>query len=253
VSGGGAPRYPIDSVDNALRLVALVAERESVSVADAATELGVARSTAHRLLAMLQHHGFAEQDAVRRVYVPGPALTRLGLAALRDLDVRASARHVLERIVDEVGETAHLVMRRGAAAVFVDCVESRRAVRAGSRTGDALPAHCTAGGKALLAELDPGTLERLYPEEDLPGLTAASIATRTVLWAELAGVRERGYATNEQESEDDLHAVARAVRDPVGRIIGSITVSGPRLRLPPDGFPALAAAIERHWTGGQSS
>ena len=245
----GAPRYPIDSVDNALRLVTLVAERESVSVADAAVELDVARSTAHRLLAMLQHHGFAEQDAVRRVYVAGPALTRLGLAALRDLDVRAAGRRVLEAIVEEVGETAHLIMRRGAAAVFVDCVESPRAVRAGSRTGDVLPAHCTAGGKALLAELDPGTLERLYPEEELPGLTASSIATRAALWAELAGVRERGYATNQLESEEDLHAVARAVRDPVGRIVGSITVAAPRLRLPPDRFPAVAAAIGRHWTG----
>lgn len=245
---GGAPRYPIDSVDNALRLVALVAERESVSVADAAAELGVARSTAHRLLAMLQHHGFAEQDAVGRAYVPGPALTRLGLAALRDLDVRAAGRRVLEAVVEEVGETAHLVMRRGASAVFVDCVESRRSVRAGSRTGDALPAHCTAGGKALLAELDPGTLGRLYPAEELPGLTAASIGTRAALWAELAGVRERGYATNRLESEEDLHAVARALRDPLGRVVGSITVAAPRLRLPPDRFPAVAAAIERHWT-----
>ena len=249
---GAGPRYPIDSVDNALRLLTLVAERESVSVADAAVELGVARSTAHRLLAMLQHHRFAEQDEVRRVYAPGPALTRLGLAALRDLDVRAAARRALERIVDEVGETAHLVVRRGGTAVFVDCVESRRAVRAGSRTGDELPAHCTDGGKALLAELDPGTLDRLYPEEDLPGLTDASIGTRTALWAELAGVRERGYATNRLESEEDLHAVARAVRDPVGRIVGSITVAAPRLRLPPDRFPGVAAAIERHWTGGGS-
>jgi DNA-binding IclR family transcriptional regulator len=246
---GGAPRYPIDSVDNALRLVTLVAERESVSVADAAAELGVARSTAHRLLAMLQHHGFAEQDAVRRAYVPGPALTRLGLAALRDLDVRAAGRRVLEAIVEEVRETAHLIMRRGASAVFVDCVESPRSVRAGSRTGDVLPAHCTAGGKALLAELDPAALERLYPEEELPGLTASSIATRATLRAELAGVRERGYATNQVESEEDLHAVARAVRDPVGRIVGSITVAAPRLRLPPDRFPAVAAAIARHWTG----
>lgn len=248
-----APRYPIDSVDNALRLLGLVAERESVSVADAAVELGVARSTAHRLLAMLQHHRFAEQDEARRVYVPGPALTRLGLAALRDLDVRAAARRVLEGIVEEVGETAHLVVRRAGTAVFVDCVESRRAVRAGSRTGDVLPAHCTASGKALLAELDPGTLQGLYAEEDLPGLTAASIGTRTALWAELARVRERGYATNQLESEEDLHAVARAVRDPVGRVVGSITVAAPRLRLSPERFPEVAAAIERHWAGARST
>ncbi|MDP9260691.1 MAG: helix-turn-helix domain-containing protein, partial [Actinomycetota bacterium] len=89
------PVYPIASVGNALTLLTLLGERERVRVADAAAELGTARSTAHRLLAMLEYHGFAQQDPATRAYVSGPALIEAGLGALGNLDIRAFARPVL--------------------------------------------------------------------------------------------------------------------------------------------------------------
>src|SRR5262245_10249896 len=101
--GAGRPAYPIESVDNALRLL-LVIEREGrTRVSDAAEVLGVAVSTAHRLLAMLEHHGFARQDPATRAYLPGPALVRIGLSAVRDLELRAIAHPYLEALRDETG------------------------------------------------------------------------------------------------------------------------------------------------------
>ena len=130
--------------------------------------------------------------------------------------------------------------------IFLDSVECRKALRAGSRTGDVLPAHCTAGGKVLLAELDPETLSRLYPDETLPTLTPRSIDSKRALLAELERIRAQGFAVNVEESEDRLTAVAAAVRDRHGHVVGAVTVAAPSYRLLPDAAPELGAAVRRH-------
>src|SRR5271170_7467241 len=96
------PTYLIESVDKALRLLHLFAETDRIRVSDAAALLGVAPSTAHRILAMLQYHGFAAQDRRTHDYLPGPGLTRIGLAAAKQLGLRAQARPVMERLAAEV-------------------------------------------------------------------------------------------------------------------------------------------------------
>src|SRR5580692_7111858 len=82
------PTYPIGSVDSVLRLLTMIGEREQVRIAGAAAELGVARSTAHRMMQMLAYHGFVHQDPESKAYVAGPRLIGLGLQIVRKLDVR---------------------------------------------------------------------------------------------------------------------------------------------------------------------
>ena len=106
------PAYPISSVENALRLLVILRDREEIRVSDASAELGVARSTAHRLIAMLHSYGLVEQDPGSRAYRVGPVLAELGLSSLRQVDVRAQLRPFLEALSADVGETVHL---RGAA------------------------------------------------------------------------------------------------------------------------------------------
>jgi DNA-binding IclR family transcriptional regulator len=117
-----APKYPIESVDNALRLILALRKTPLLRVRQASAELGVAPSTAHRLLAMLRHRGFVEQDLGTRAYRAGPALTEVGLSALQELDFRRVARPQLERLVAELDETAHLTVLRGTNVLFVDGV-----------------------------------------------------------------------------------------------------------------------------------
>ncbi len=108
-----APSYPIESVDNALKLLHMLRKRSHIRVSEASSSIGVARSTAHRLLAMLQHHGFVRQDPFSRAYVAGPALLDFGRAILRDRDIRTHARPFLERLSRETGETVHLIALQG--------------------------------------------------------------------------------------------------------------------------------------------
>jgi DNA-binding IclR family transcriptional regulator len=150
-------------VDNALRLLLLFAEKPRIRLTDASTYLGVATSTAHRLLAMLQYRGFVRQDAASRAYEPGGALTTIAAAVLRQVDVRARARPVLERLNAEFDETVHLGRLDGQMVTFLDSIESSRAVRVASRLGRSLPAHCTSTGKAMLSLLTTDELRHLHP------------------------------------------------------------------------------------------
>lgn len=239
------PAYPIESVDNALRLLRLLRERAEVRVSDASREIGVARSTAHRLLAMLQHHGLVQQDEASRAYVAGPALLDFALAMLRDRDIRSHARPVLETLSRETGETVHLIALQGRDVLFLDCVESTKAVRVGNRTGLVLPAHCTSAGKVLLAALPPEQVRVLYPHERLPGLTRRSIRTRTRLERELAAVRRRGYATNVGETEDEIGSTGVLVRDRQHSPRAALSVAIPASRLTDRGIAAAARAAQR--------
>jgi DNA-binding IclR family transcriptional regulator len=240
-SYGATPQYPIESVDNALRVLLLLGERPKLRLTDVSQYLGVASSTAHRLLAMLQYRGFVRQDTATRSYVPGPTLDNLAFGLLRRLDVRTRARPVLERLNAELQETMHLGRLEGASVHFIDSIESSRALRVGSRLGRIMPAHCTSNGKAMLATLTDTELKSLYPEEELPQLTPKSIGTRTQLMEVLAQVREQGYATSDEESEDGVCSVGVALQTPRSPRL-AITASAPVSRMSDD---ARASALER--------
>lgn len=233
----------LSSVDNALRLVHLLARRREVGVAEAGRLLGVARSTAHRLLTTLVAHGFAEQDPHKRHYRAGPALAQAGLATIRRYDVRAHARPFLEAVSERTGETSHLLVLAGADTLFLDSVEGGQSVRTTGRVGASFPAHSTSGGKALLAELGPAALRALLPSEELPGLTERTIVTRSALERELERIRDRGYAVNAGESDPVIASVGAPVRDGAGVARFAISVSTPAFRADDVALAELAEAV----------
>ncbi|MCO7218637.1 IclR family transcriptional regulator [Klenkia sp. PcliD-1-E] len=230
---GAVPQYPIESVDNALKVLLLLGERPALRLTDVSQYLGVASSTAHRLLAMLQYRGFVRQDAPTRGYVPGPTLDGLAMGVLRRLDVRARARPVLEKLNSDLQETVHLGRLEGTDVHFIDSIESSRALRVGGRLGRSIPAHCTSNGKALLAGLDEAELLRLYPDEPLPQLTPHSIGTRTRLLEVLHQVRAQGFATSDEESEEGVSSLAVALPARHSPRL-AINASAPLSRLTPD-------------------
>lgn len=229
---GQEPAYPIASVNNALRLLLLFRSQPRVRLSEASEHLGVAHSTAHRLLAMLAYHGFVRQEEDSRAYIAGPALVEIGLAAVSQLDIRRHARPALERLAGTLGETAHLAVLEGGKVRYLDAVESSRALRVASRTGSVQAASCTASGKALLAALPEASVSAMFADPaTLPRLTPRSITSRTALLAELRRVREDGCAVNREESEEGVASVAVAVRGPRQAPAAALTVSAPVSRM----------------------
>jgi DNA-binding IclR family transcriptional regulator len=219
------------SVDNALRLLELIGEHQIIRVSEAAELLGVARSTAHRLLGALRRRGFVLQDKPNGAYRPGPVLNEIGLAAIGRIDIRLVARPVLEELSEQTQETVSLSLLEGRNVRFVDGVESPRSVRVGNRTGLVLPAHCTAAGKAILAALPRIELSRRYQDRELIARTPASIASWKRLEDELEHVRRSGYALNAEEGEEGICAVAAAVRDLTDAPLASLAVVLPATRM----------------------
>ena len=226
---GETPRYPIESVDNALRILLLLGERPRLRLTDVSQYLDVASSTAHRLLMMLQYRGFVRQEATTRGYVPGPTLDGLAFGVLRRLDVRTRARPVLEKLNTDLNETVHLGRLEGSDVHFIDSIESGRALRVGGRLGRTMPAHCTSNGKAMLATLTEAELFRIFPDEELTQLTLNSVSTRTDLLRELAEIRSRGFATSQEESEEGVSSLAVALSSTSTPL--AVTASAPVSRL----------------------
>ncbi|MGW4464766.1 IclR family transcriptional regulator [Micromonospora sp. NPDC004704] len=219
------------SVDNALYLLQLVGEHQALRVSEAADLLGIGRSTAHRLFAALRERGFVMQDKPNGAYRPGPALNEIGLAAIGRIDIRRVARPILETLRDETQETSSLVLLEGRTVRFIDCVESPRSVRVGSRTGLVLPAHCTASGKAILATLPPADLKRRYSGQQLPACTPQSMTQWKALDNEFAQIRQTGFGLNIEESENGISAVGAAVRDLIGAPLAGVAIAVPSSRM----------------------
>jgi DNA-binding IclR family transcriptional regulator len=220
-------------VDNALRILQMLRDSGQIRVSDVAAELGIARSTAHRLLAMLVYRDFAVQSEDRS-YRPGPAIAAEPLRGEPAQRLRQVMRPHMEALRDQLAETINLTVRLGTQTRFLHTVESPHVLRVGDRQGTILPAWKTSGGKALLAELSDAQLTTLLrgtagrPPE---GMTAAE---RRSLVNELRVVRDQGYAENIEESESGVCAIGLCLRDKAGDPVAALSVSAPSVRYTPD-------------------
>lgn len=239
----GVPQYPIGSVDRALKLLLLLGEQPQIRLTDAANHLGVASSTAHRLLAMLQYRGFVRQDPVSKAYHPGPALMSVAFSVFNRIDVEGVAKPVLLRLSERLNETVHLGMLEGANVRFIAAAEGQAAVRVASRLGRTMPAHCTSTGKALLARLSDADIARLYPDDELPRVTAHSVGTRTELQRELGRIRQQGYAVNREGSEEGVASVAVPIPTRAPGVLLALNAAAPVHRLSTSHYPGVAAVL----------
>jgi IclR family acetate operon transcriptional repressor len=218
-----APPYPIRSVDHALALLLMLKRDGVLRVSTAAAELGVAKSTAHRLISMLRFRGFVEQ-ADDRTYRAGSALADLGGGLSSTTALLGIARPYLARLTERVGESSNLMIRVGSDIQFIDSVETSKALRVGSRVGVRLPARLASGGKVLLAELPFEEVALLHPEfaDDPAGLSA--------LKRQLSTTQRQGFGTAFQEGERGVVAFGMAVRGVAGAVIAAVAIALPTVR-----------------------
>ncbi len=222
------PLYAIESVDNALRILQMLRDSGQVRVSAVAAELGIARSTAHRLLAMLVYRDFAVQGEDRS-YRPGPAVSAEPLRAEPTLRLRQVMRPHMEALCDQVAETINLVVRLGAQTRFLHTVESAQVLRVGDRQGAVLPAWKTSGGKALLAALPDTQLMALLRGAGGRPPEGMTVGERRSLVIELRRVRDQGYAENIEESESGVCAIGLCIRGKACEPLAALSVSSPSI------------------------
>jgi len=216
----------VGAVQRAFAVVDVLAESENeLGTNEIARRTGVNASTVSRLLATLTAEGVVEYVPDSGKYRLGPRLLQLGNLVLGRLDLRTIARPHLQALVDSTGETATLSAPGDRDAVTVDFVQSPASVQGVARLGRPSIAHATATGKVLLA-----FGRRPLPPGPLKAYTRKTIARRADLAVELEAIRERGYAYNLGEREDDLHAIAAPAWGSHGELAAIVGVQGPASR-----------------------
>jgi DNA-binding IclR family transcriptional regulator len=222
-------------------LRALNGEHLGLTPSEVAGRVGLARSTAHRILVALESEGLVAVASAPGRYRLGPELTRL--AASERGELRHIVRPFLEQLSIEVNETVDLAVLIQDHVAFVDQVAAPRRLRAVSTIGATFPAYCTANGKALLAELSDDHLIRLLPERLTGGGGAHIERTRDELIDELRKVRQTGVAFDLQEHTPGISAVGAVVRDPFVAV-AAVTIPLPSQRY--DGNEAMFVAALLH-------
>jgi DNA-binding IclR family transcriptional regulator len=240
----------LNVLGKALAVLQAVADHpHGVGLPDIAAKLGLPRQTVHRVLAQLRDNGLLLRDPVRERFSIGPRLIQLSLTALGSNNPWAPVRAALQELVDEVGETCNVGVLEGLDYVYVDRIECQWPLRIHLEVGQRVAAHCIAGGKVLLAHLEPQLRARLLRSRKLVARTSRTITRVADLEAELDKVLARGYGTNDEENFDGIVAVAVPILDRHERVVAALTMHGPLPRVTPASceaaVPRLRQAAQR--------
>lgn len=232
----------VQSVDRALNILEILARRGEAGVTDIGKELGVHKSTAFRLLAVLENRGFVEQAEERGNYRLGFGIVRLAGAITAQLDLTRQSRTSCEKLAADLGETVNIAIMDADRAVNVTQALGAASVGVHNWVGQQTPLHATSSGKVLLAHAPAVERDRILAAR-LERFTAATITDPAVLGLELDQVKAIGWGCTAEEYEVGLNAVAAPVRGADGTVIAALSVSGPAYRLPPDEFPRIAQRV----------
>jgi IclR family pca regulon transcriptional regulator len=221
-SAGAEAIYPIGGLLRGLAVLeTLTAARKPMKLVDLARALDLTRGVAFRLIFTLKQAGYLAEIAGGKVYQPTPRVLSLGFAYLRSLSMVARARPHIEALGDATRFTVYFGVLDGADVVYLDCYRPRGQATLDLDVGDRTPAHATAMGRVLLAELPPAAISASLAE---PTLSAFKLPKPklTTLAAELAAVRARGYAVTASALYKGVTSIAAPVRDSGGTAVASI-------------------------------
>ncbi|WP_161955070.1 IclR family transcriptional regulator [Moorella sp. Hama-1] len=236
----------VQSLEKGLKVLeALAAAGGGVGLSELSRRLGLNKSTVYRLLTTLKAYGYVDQEAVTERYTLGLKVLDISSSLLDRLDVRAVAHPYLKELAATSQEAAHMVIRDGGEAVYVDKVEGNRTIRMYSQIGRRVALHSTAVGKAMLAFLSQEEVKEIITGRGVPRFTARTIITMAALEAELARVRERGYAIDDSENEEGIRCVGAPIFDHRGRVVAVVSISGPTLHVTPERLPELGRLVRQ--------
>jgi len=232
----------VQSVDRALTVLDLLAQRGEVGVTELAAELAVHKSTAFRLVTALERRQLVEQVGDRGKYRLGLGILRLAAATTGRLDVTREGQAVCERLARAVGETVNIAILDEGSAVNVLQEFGNSAVGSRNWIGQRTGLHATSSGKVLLAFADE-TLRKTVLSGPLERHTERTVTDPAELRRQLDEAVQRGWAATNEELEVGLTAIAAPIRDGSGKVVAAVSVSGPSYRLTPESFADVAPQV----------
>lgn len=222
----------LQSVDNALRIMEAMSESEyELGIAELSRNLGLGRSTVHRLITTLESRGFVTQNPVTAKYKLGIKIVTIGGTILQKIDIIKEARPYLEKLSRATGESSHLALLSGDEIIFVDKVLGSNPAKMASVIGLRRPAYATATGKMLLAHLPEEQLKKWLNRVSIDRFTPFTLSNTDELSEQLEKIKGLGYSEDLQEMEEGLICFGAPIRNVSGEVFAAVSVSGAASRM----------------------
>lgn len=235
----------VQALDRGLKILAIVAEGDALSLSEVAARSGIAPSTSYRMLTTLASHGMVEFDGDDQLWSVGVETYRIGSAFLRRRKLADRARAVMQELMEATGETSNLGVAQEDCVVFVSQVETHQAIRAFFRPGTRSPFHASGIGKAILAHLPRERVEAIVRRTGLEAFTQKTLAHPLALSRDLADIASRGWSIDDEERNEGMRCVAAAIFNEFGEPVAGISVSGPTVRVTPERAAATGPLVAR--------
>lgn len=213
------------SLQKVFRILDLLRDRREMRLQEIADSLRLQKSTTHRLAAELCAEGYLHKNPETKTYALGMKFLDISSFIIDNMDIRALAKPGIRNLNEVTRETVHLAMLVDRQVIYVDKEESARAVRMYSQIGKVAPLYCTGVGKAILAFQSSEMTEELLSRVRLLRYTPNTIVDRKAMARELAMIRRRGFALDNEEHEPDVGCIAAPLWDHSQRVIASISIT----------------------------
>lgn len=234
----------IPAVARAIDLLEILAgSGHGLTLSEVSRRLGIVKSSSHRLINSLLARGYLQRSLDGRHYMLGPQVLQFADSAVAASQLRTVCSPHAQRLGEETGLTVLAAVLHGFEVISFLTVPSSKDNFPGATLGHHSDLHCTACGKALIAFASDSELEKFFRERNLTRYTPNTIGSLEALKVDLAGVRARGYAINNEELAIGGRAVAAAIFNHIGRVVASICVRGSIDILPEHRVPIYAKAV----------
>lgn len=237
----------IQSIDRTLQILELFSlEKPEWGVTEISKALNIYKSNVHNVLTTLAERGFVIKDSKTDKYKLGIKFFELGSIVIKNMDLRKIAHPHIEKLSKEFNETVHLGVLDKGRVVSIEREESDKGLCSHIEIGKRTPLHCTAVGKAIMAYLSKDEVYLILKEKGLEKFTENTITTKKDLENELKKIREQGYVVDNMEHEEGVQCVAGPIRDYTGKVIASMSVSGPAFRINESNIPNIAKKVKEY-------
>ncbi|KAB2331984.1 IclR family transcriptional regulator [Bacillus mesophilum] len=222
----------VQSLERALTLLNVLSEYPNgIQITRLSEQVGLSKSTVHRLLSTLIDMNYVSKDVETDKYKIGFQIIYISRNVLNNIDLIPISKPFLKKLSSEVNETIHLCMEDKGEVVYIDKIESNQTIRMYSRIGSRAPMYCTGVGKVLLSGKDEEQFEEIAAKTDFITRTENTIRSRDELKREVETIRAQGYALDNIENEEGIRCIAAPIYDYTGKIIASFSISGPSSRI----------------------
>lgn len=237
--------YNIELVDKLLRLLEALRDAPAgLTLQGLAARTGYVKSSIHRAVQSLKHHGYVEQPMPGGPYRLGVKILLLARGLKEGIGLLAYARPYMQELADTFGESVYLALLRGGRAIFVEVIETRKELRLVGPLDAVVSYHATAAGKALAAFLPQAARAALLAQLKPDRVTSRTRTRRADVERDWEQVARRGYAINDEETIVGAYFLAAPIFDGQRAVCGCISVGLPKPRL----TPALGRKIAAHLT-----